>query len=87
MSDPLKRIADARYLFKLILLNDYYQVRMHAEDVSFTTPYGNFEFKIFSLSLLCDYSLSSKPCPGSGWWPLAIPVHGGQHVAWRLSSS
>ena len=53
-SDLLERINGARYFSKLDLLDGYYQVRMRASDVSktaFTTPYGNFEFKVMPMAL------------------------------------
>ena len=54
ISDLLERINGARYFSKLDLLDGYYQVRMRASDVSkttFTTPYGNFEFKVMPMGL------------------------------------
>ena len=54
ISDLLERISGARYFSKLDLLNGYYQVRMRAQDVpktAFTTPYGNFEFKVMPMGL------------------------------------
>ena len=44
----------ARYFSKLDLLDGYYQVRMKSEDTpktAFTTPYGNFDFRVMPMGL------------------------------------
>lgn len=54
ISDLLDRMQGARYFSKLDLLDGYYQVRMKSEDIpktAFTTPYGNFEFRVMPMGL------------------------------------
>lgn len=54
ISDLLNRMLGARYFSKLDLLDGYYQVRMKSEDIpktAFTTPYGNFEFRVMPMGL------------------------------------
>ena len=54
ISELLERISGATVFTKLDLLSGYYQVRMRAQDVpktAFTTPYGNFEFRVMPMGL------------------------------------
>ena len=54
ISDLLARISGARFFTKLDLLDGYYQIRMKAADIpktAFTTPYGNFDFRVMPMGL------------------------------------
>ena len=54
ISELLERISGATVFTKLDMLGGYYQIRMRAEDVpktAFTTPYGNFEFRVMPMGL------------------------------------
>ena len=54
ISELLARISTAKYFSKLDLLDGFYQIRMRACDVektAFTTPYGNFEFRVMPMGL------------------------------------
>jgi hypothetical protein len=54
ISDLLARVNGATYFSKIDLLNGFYQIRMREEDIpktGFTTPYGNFEFRVMPMGL------------------------------------
>lgn len=54
ISDLLGRLATAKFFSKIDLLDGFYQVRMRESDIektAFTTPYGNFEFKVMPMGL------------------------------------
>jgi hypothetical protein len=54
ISDLLTRVNGATYFSKIDLLNGFYQIRMREEDIpktGFTTPYGNFEFRVMPMGL------------------------------------
>jgi hypothetical protein len=50
----LERVSKAKYFSKIDLVSGYCQVPVKSSDVSktvFTTPYGNYEFKVMPLGL------------------------------------
>jgi RNase H-like domain found in reverse transcriptase/Reverse transcriptase (RNA-dependent DNA polymerase)/Integrase zinc binding domain/Integrase core domain/Retroviral aspartyl protease len=54
ISDLLARVNGASYFSKIDLLDGFYQIRMKEEDIektAFTTPYGNYEFKVMPMGL------------------------------------
>jgi hypothetical protein len=54
ISDLVARVSSAKYFSKLDLLDGYYQIRMkpdHIPKTAFTTPMGNFEFRVMPMGL------------------------------------
>lgn len=54
ISELLARISGAKFFSKIDLLDGFYQIRMRSSDVektAFTTPYGNYEFKVMPMGL------------------------------------
>ena len=54
ISELLSRISTAKYFSKMDLLSGFYQVRVRGNDIektAFTTPHGNFEFKVMPMGL------------------------------------
>ena len=54
ISELLARLSKAKFFSKLDLLDGFYQVRVRDADVgktAFTTPYGNYEFKVMPMGL------------------------------------
>jgi hypothetical protein len=76
ISDLLARVNGARYFSKIDLLDGSYQIRMREADVrkrAFTTPYGNYEFRVMPMGLcgapstfqyLMDTCFRANYC----WW-------------------
>ena len=54
ISELLAQVNGAQYFSKLDLLDGFCQIRMKQEDIpktTFTTPYGNYEFRVMPMGL------------------------------------